>query len=32
VATRVSTGIPKLDTMLDGGLLPGTLTVVYGAT
>jgi KaiC/GvpD/RAD55 family RecA-like ATPase len=29
---RVSTGLPRLDTMLDGGLLPGTLTVVYGAT
>ena len=29
---RVSTGIPKLDAMLGGGLLPGTLTVVYGAT
>jgi RecA/RadA recombinase len=32
VATRVSTGVPKLDAMLGGGLLPGTLTVVYGAT
>jgi hypothetical protein len=32
VTPRVSTGIPKLDAMLDGGLLPGTLTVVYGAT
>jgi KaiC/GvpD/RAD55 family RecA-like ATPase len=29
---RVSTGIPKLDEMLGGGLLPGTLAVVYGAT
>jgi RecA/RadA recombinase len=29
---RVSTGIGKLDEMLGGGLLPGTLTVVYGAT
>ncbi len=29
---RVSTGSPKLDEMLGGGLLPGTLTVVYGAT
>ena len=28
----VSTGIPKLDAMLGGGLLAGTLTVVYGAT
>lgn len=32
VVGRVSTGIPKLDAMLGGGLLPGTLTVVYGAT
>jgi KaiC/GvpD/RAD55 family RecA-like ATPase len=32
MATRVSTGSPKLDEMLGGGLLPGTLTVVYGAT
>ena len=32
MTTRVSTGIAKLDAMLDGGLLPGTLTVVYGAT
>jgi len=32
VTARVSTGVPKLDAMLDGGLLPGTLTVVYGAT
>jgi len=29
---RVSFGIEKLDQMLGGGLLPGTLTVVYGAT
>ena len=29
---RVSTGIRKLDEMLGGGLLPGTLAVVYGAT
>lgn len=29
---RVKFGIPKLDQMLGGGLLPGTLTVVYGAT
>ncbi len=29
---RVSTGLPRLDAMLDGGLLPGTLAVVYGAT
>jgi KaiC/GvpD/RAD55 family RecA-like ATPase len=32
VTLRVSTGLPKLDAMLGGGLLPGTLTVVYGAT
>jgi KaiC len=32
VNSRVSTGLPKLDDMLGGGLLPGTLTVVYGAT
>jgi KaiC/GvpD/RAD55 family RecA-like ATPase len=31
-AARVSTGIARLDEMLGGGLLPGTLTVVYGAT
>ncbi|MCB9953960.1 MAG: recombinase RecA [Planctomycetaceae bacterium] len=30
--TRFSTGIPELDTALGGGLLPGTMTVVYGAT
>jgi KaiC/GvpD/RAD55 family RecA-like ATPase len=29
---RVSTGFVRLDAMLGGGLLPGTLTVVYGAT
>ncbi|MCA9088061.1 MAG: recombinase RecA [Planctomycetaceae bacterium] len=29
---RHSTGIPELDEALGGGLLPGTLTVVYGAT
>jgi KaiC len=32
VTSRVSTGLPKLDAMLGGGLLPGTLTVIYGAT
>lgn len=32
MATRVSTGSPTLDEMLGGGLLPGTLTVIYGAT
>jgi RecA/RadA recombinase len=32
VTTRVSTGLQQLDAMLGGGLLPGTLTVVYGAT
>lgn len=31
-SARVSTGFPRLDAMLGGGLLPGTLTVVYGAT
>lgn len=29
---RVGFGIEKVDQMLGGGLLPGTLTVVYGAT
>ena len=29
---RQSTGIPALDELLGGGLLPGTLTVVVGAT
>lgn len=29
---RQSTGIPGLDELLGGGLLPGTLTVVVGAT
>lgn len=29
---RLSTGIPALDNLLGGGLLPGTLTVVAGAT
>lgn len=29
---RVSTGIAALDQMLGGGLIPGTLTVVLGAT
>ena len=29
---RVSTGLAKLDDMLGGGLHPGTLAVVYGAT
>src|SRR3989441_3539107 len=32
VTARVSTGLPRLDAMLGGGLLPGTLTVIYGAT
>jgi RecA/RadA recombinase len=32
VTARVATGLPKLDALLGGGLLPGTLTVVYGAT
>ncbi|HEX7375734.1 MAG TPA: ATPase domain-containing protein [Pirellulales bacterium] len=30
--SRLSTGNPKLDELLGGGLLPGTLTVVSGAT
>jgi len=30
--SRLSTGIPDLDQLLGGGLLPGTLTVVLGAT
>lgn len=30
--TRFSTGIPALDDLLGGGLVPGTLTVVMGAT
>ena len=29
---RQQTGIPRLDDLLGGGLLPGTLTVVLGAT
>ncbi len=29
---RLSTGIPRLDELLGGGLLPGTLTVVVGST
>jgi KaiC/GvpD/RAD55 family RecA-like ATPase len=32
MTARTSTGIQKLDDMLGGGLLPGTLCVVYGAT
>jgi KaiC/GvpD/RAD55 family RecA-like ATPase len=32
MAGRVSTGLGRLDEMLGGGLLPGTLCVVYGAT
>ena len=31
-ANRLSTGVPGLDELLGGGLLPGTLTVVVGAT
>jgi hypothetical protein len=31
-AARQSTGVPGLDALLGGGLLPGTLTVVVGAT
>ncbi len=29
---RLSTGIPALDDLLGGGLLPGTLTVLVGST
>ncbi len=29
---RISTGLPRLDKLLGGGLLPGTVTVVLGAT
>ena len=29
---RLSTGVPGLDELLGGGLLPGTLTVASGAT
>jgi KaiC/GvpD/RAD55 family RecA-like ATPase len=32
MTTRQQTGIPQLDEMLGGGLIPGTLTVVMGAT
>ncbi len=32
MTNRQQTGIPELDNMLGGGLLPGTLTVVLGAT
>ena len=32
VSDRLSTGIPGLDAQLGGGLLPGTLTVLAGAT
>jgi KaiC/GvpD/RAD55 family RecA-like ATPase len=32
MTARASTGLERLDAMLGGGLLPGTLTVVYGAT
>lgn len=31
-SARIGTGIPRLDELLGGGLLPGTLTVVLGAT
>jgi KaiC/GvpD/RAD55 family RecA-like ATPase len=30
--SRHSTGVPGLDELLGGGLIPGTLTVVVGAT
>src|SRR5690349_2052834 len=29
---RLSTGVPGLDDLLGGGLIPGTLTAVVGAT
>src|SRR5581483_4732798 len=29
---RLETGIPRLDSLLGGGLIPGTLAVVFGAT
>jgi len=29
---RISTGLPRLDELLDGGLLPGKLSVILGAT
>ena len=29
---RQSTGVPGLDELLGGGLIPGTLTVIVGAT
>lgn len=32
MAERFSTGLPNLDASLGGGLLPGTLTMVIGAT
>ena len=32
MSQRLQTGIPALDEMLGGGLLPGTMTVVLGAT
>jgi KaiC/GvpD/RAD55 family RecA-like ATPase len=31
-SARLSTGVPGLDDLLGGGLIPGTLTVVVGAT
>ena len=32
MSQRISTGLPWLDELLGGGLLPGTLTVALGAT
>ena len=32
MSERLQTGIPRLDDLLGGGLVPGTLTVVVGAT
>ncbi len=31
-SARLSTGVPGLDELLGGGLIPGTLTVIVGAT
>ena len=30
--TRLSTGIPGLDEKIGGGLLPGTMTVLFGSS
>ena len=31
-SSRLSTGLPALDSLLGGGLLPGSLSVIVGAT